>query len=91
MDLASSSVQSMQLLFDVVCAASVLERTCNKALYLSEMHSIWSKRSIITTLYSWTPFLVRRGLFLSWLGRGKKQSARGLDEILIDPPFCKHP
>ena len=48
MDLASSSVQSMQLLFDVVCAASVLERTCNKALYLSEMHSIWNKRSITT-------------------------------------------
>ena len=48
MDLASSSVQSMQLLFDVVCAASVLERTCNKALYLSEMHTIWSKRSITT-------------------------------------------
>ena len=48
MDLASSSVQSMQLLFDVVCAASVLERTCNKALYLSEMHRIWNKRSITT-------------------------------------------
>ena len=46
MDLASSSVQSMQLLFDVVCAASVLERTCNKALYLSEMHRIWNKRGI---------------------------------------------
>ena len=76
MDLASSSVQSMQLLFDVVCAASVLERTCNKALYLSEMHKIGNKRSI-TTLYSWTPFLLRRGLFLSWLGRVKKESARG--------------
>ena len=50
MDLASSSVQSMQLLFDVVCAASVLERTCNKVLYLSEIHRIWNKRSIITTL-----------------------------------------
>ena len=48
MDLASSSVQSMQLLFDVVCAASVLERTCNKALYLSEIHRIWNKRSITT-------------------------------------------
>ena len=77
MDLASSFVQSMQLLFDVECAASVLERTCNKALYLSEIHRIWNKRSIITTLYSWTPFLLRRGLFLSWLGTGKKESARG--------------
>lgn len=48
MDLASSSVQSMQLLFDVVCAASVLERTCNKALYLSEIHRIWNKRGITT-------------------------------------------
>ena len=75
MDLASSSVQSMQLLFDVVCAASVLERTCNKALYLSEMHSIWNKRGITTLqLDAFSP--PQRSLSVM-AGEREKKNARG--------------
>lgn len=76
MDLASSSVQSMQLLFDVVCAASVLERTCNKALYLSEIHRIWNKRSIITTLQLDAFSPPQRSLSVM-AGEREKKNARG--------------
>ena len=75
MDLASSSVQSMQLLFDVVCAASVLERTCNKALYLSEIHRIWNKRGITTLqLDAFSP--PKRSLSVM-AGDREKKNARG--------------
>ena len=83
MDLASSSVQSMQLLFDVVCAASVLERTCNKALYLSEMHSIWNKRSITTLqLDAFSP--PQRSLSVMAGDREKRKRAGDLMKSSLD-------